>query len=115
MKKNQLEEINKMSEKLPKTIKEAINFEREPNEMHADLSSDEKMPYHEEKPIEEKGMDVDKFLDDIRKQSLKGMAQLADNPLSEQYQTLKKVWQIVDKAAEIKQNGGQNQNVQKQF
>jgi len=40
------------------------------------------------------------FVDDIRKKSLKGMAQLADNPDDERYQLLKKIWQICDKKPE---------------
>ena len=53
---------------------------------------------------EEKGEDdalnVEQFVDDIRKKSLRGMAQLADNPDDERYQLLKKIWQICDKKPE---------------
>ena len=37
---------------------------------------------------------------DWGKKSLKGMAQLADNPDDERYQLLKKIWQICDKKPE---------------
>lgn len=114
MKKNQLNEIKKISKSLPKTIEEALNFEHDEQFMdNSEGMHDE--PESTPEPESNIAMDVDKFLDDIRKQSLKGMAQLADNPLSEQYQTLKKVWQIVDKAAEAKQGQEQPQNTMKQF
>lgn len=53
---------------------------------------------------EEKGegdaLNVEQFVDDIRKKSLRGMAQLAENPDDERYQLLKKIWQICDKKPE---------------
>lgn len=106
--KSNLNEIRMISKRMPKTIKEALNFEED--EEYGDEM--EQMP--EEEPMrqtpKEKGgesvkMDVEEFIDDIRKQSLQGMAQLADDPNSDQYIILKKVWQIVDKAAETKQGG----------
>lgn len=111
--KSNLNEIRRISRRMPKTIKEALNFEED--EYGDDMES---MPEEEsmnqppkEKSNESVKMDVEEFIDDIRKQSLQGMAQLADDPNSEQYIILKKVWQIVDKAAESKQGGmpGQQQ------
>lgn len=116
MKKNLIKEniqtIKKISSKMPKTINEALNFE--------DFSGDEDMIDNdedmidtpEEKPVEDSGMDVMAFVDDIRKKSLKGMAQLADNPDDERYQLLKKIWQICDKKPEQQtafSNPNQNQ------
>lgn len=53
---------------------------------------------------EEKGegdaLNVEQFVDDIRKKSLRGMAQLAETPDDERYQLLKKIWQICDKKPE---------------
>ena len=71
-----------------------------------DVQSQEEMPA--EGPVgdmgEEKGegdaLNVEEFVDDIRKKSLRGMAQLADNPDDERYQLLKKIWQICDKKPE---------------
>jgi len=103
MKKNTVKEnINKMkvvSSKMPKSINEALNFEDYDgsDEMMGD---EEMMDNHEEERHEDTGMDVMAFVDDIRKKSLKGMAQLADNPDDERYQLLKKIWQICDKKPE---------------
>ena len=53
---------------------------------------------------EEKGegdaLNVEEFVDDIRKKALRGMAQLAETPEDERYQLLKKIWQICDKKPE---------------
>ena len=104
MKKNELKKnisaLRNISSKMPKTINEAINFEEfdDKPEM-TDEPMDDSMEMHD-KPHEESGMDVMAFVDDIRKKSLKGMAQLADNPDDERYQLLKKIWQICDKKPE---------------
>ena len=109
MKKNSLKEnINRLrniSSKMPKTIDEAINFQEgdDMDMMDNEPIEDEPMDATEETPIEkpeDSGMDVMAFVDDIRKKSLKGMAQLADNPDDERYQLLKKIWQICDKKPE---------------
>lgn len=104
MKKNSIKEsimeINKVSAMFPKTLNEALNFnEAENYEMGPEMDEEpiEDVPMEEEQP---KGMDVTAFVDDIRKQSLRGMAELADNPESEEYQILKKIWQICDKKPE---------------
>lgn len=121
MKKNVIREnINKLkniSSKMPKTINEAINF-NEDDDM--DMMDDEPMEYEpmDDEPIEEpqadNGMDVMAFVDDIRKKSLKGMAQLADNPDDERYQLLKKIWQICDKKPEQQTAFGSHQPNQPQ-
>ena len=98
-----ISKMTKMSERLPKTINEAINFNEEENLDDMDMMTEpgmENAPV--EKPMHDNGseMDVMAFIDDIRKKSLKGMAQLADNPDDERYQLLKKIWQICDKKPE---------------
>ena len=66
--------------------------------------------YEEEKEVEtvpeESGSEVDvtDTINKIRQLALQAIAKLADNPTSEQYQLLKKVWNIVDKAFESKDN-----------
>ena len=66
--------------------------------------------YEEEKEVEtvpEKSgseVDVTDTINKIRQLALQAIAKLADNPTSEQYQLLKKVWNIVDKAFESKDN-----------
>lgn len=121
MKKNVIQEnikkLKNISSKMPKTINEAINF-NEDDDM--DMMDDEPMEYEpmSDEPIEEpqgdNGMDVMAFVDDIRKKSLKGMAQLADNPDDERYQLLKKIWQICDKKPEQQTAFGSHQPNQPQ-
>lgn len=66
--------------------------------------------YEEEKEVEtvseesESEVDVTDTINKIRQLALQAIAKLADNPTSEQYQLLKKVWNIVDKAFESKDN-----------
>lgn len=96
-----IRKIQTISEKMPKTLNEAINFEQPETGMEAPAKENmpaespetDMSPRHED-------MDVMAFVDDIRKKSLKGMAQLADNPDDERYQLLKKIWQICDKKPE---------------
>ena len=100
--KENISALRRISTKMPKTINEAINFREDDDidmqdEPMDDLGHDEK-PMDE--PKEDSGMDVMAFVDDIRKKSLKGMAQLAENPDDERYQLLKKIWQICDKKPE---------------
>lgn len=101
--KENISKLRKISERIPKTINEAINFNEESDVDDLDMMTEpgmENVP--SQKPMEDKGseMDVVAFIDDIRKKSLKGMAQLADNPEDEKYQLLKKIWQICDKKPE---------------
>lgn len=104
--KTDINHIRNISAKMPKTINEAINFEGTDDLDTMDNEPIEDEPVDttpEEAPIEkheDSSMDVMAFVDDIRKKSLKGMAQLADNPDDERYQLLKKIWQICDKKPE---------------
>lgn len=97
-----INQLKRISSKMPKTINEAITFEDDGEDvMNGDEMGDGEMidePQQEE--LQDDGMDVMAFVDDIRKKSLKGMAQLADNPDDERYQLLKKIWQICDKKPE---------------
>lgn len=121
MKKNVIQEnisrLKNISSKMPKTINEAINF-NEDDDMN--MMDDEPMEYEPmgdepmEEPQADNGMDVMAFVDDIRKKSLKGMAQLADNPDDERYQLLKKIWQICDKKPEQQTAFGSHQPNQPQ-
>lgn len=45
-----------------------------------------------------------KILNTIRKMALDGIRELADNPTSELYIMLKKVWDMIDKAQNTKEN-----------
>lgn len=55
--------------------------------------------------------EIKPLIDQIRVLALKGIAKLANNPTSESYVLLKKIWQTVDKAAESA-NKPQNNNNQ---
>lgn len=88
---------------MPKTIEEAINFQEnndvDDSNMLTEPGMENSVPQEKNMPSvnNDSEMDVMAFIDDIRKKSLKGMAQLADNPDDERYQLLKKIWQICDK------------------
>ena len=107
-----IQQMKKVSSKMPKTIAEAVNFGGKPYEGDDELMDDGPIdePETHDEP-EESGMDVMQFVDDIRKKSLRGMAQLADNPDDERYQLLKKIWQICDKKPE-QQTAFSNPNMQ---
>lgn len=105
MKKTTLKEningLHKIASRMPKTIDEAINFqEGDDVDMMDDAPVDDMEHDIPKEEPEDNGMDVMAFVDDIRKKSLKGMAQLAENPDDERYQLLKKIWQICDKKPE---------------
>lgn len=55
-------------------------------------------------PQNANGIDVTDTINKIRQLSLQAIAKLADNPTSDQYQLLKKVWNLVDKSFETKEN-----------
>ena len=72
----------------------------------------------EELPKEEKQVDssvnisgIEKELTQIRKIALSVINRLADQPTSPQYDTMKKIWNMVDKAIEQPQKGNSNFSV----
>lgn len=69
---------------------------------------DEEDEFVEEMPSDDMpvgdSVDVTDSINKIRQIALQAIAKLADNPTSEQYQLLKKVWNLVDKAFESKDN-----------
>lgn len=112
--KNEIGKIKIVSSRIPKSINEAIKFNDDMYEDDDEMMGDEEMPINEPEHKEnDSEMDVMEFVDDIRKKSLRGMAQLADNPDDERYQLLKKIWQICDKKPEQQtafSNPNQKQN-----
>lgn len=105
---NNIKMIQKMSSRIPKSINEAINFNDMPYEGEDMEMMDEPMeePVEEpmESPIEEpQDMGADKLLADIRKMSINGLAKLADNPDDPNYEMLKKIFLMLDKAVTEKQ------------
>ena len=122
---NNIKMIKNLSSKMPKTINEAINFneemayDSEDMEMMDDEPMEEPMSEPMEAPIEEpQGAGAEKLLADIRKMSINGLAKLADNPDDPNYEMLKKIFLMLDKAVTEKQeqrevmaknpNAGQN-------
>ena len=89
---NTLSEIKSMSKTMPKTIKEAIDFERDMDMGYDDAEMDNSAEMEPKMPEKEASMDISQFIDDIRKKALKGMAQLADNPDDPHYECLKRTW-----------------------
>lgn len=122
---NKLSTIKRMSYSMPKTINEAINFNEdmaygdEDMDMMDDEPMEEPMEEPMDAPVEEpQGAGAEKLLADIRKMSINGLAKLADNPDDPNYEMLKKIFLMLDKAVTEKQeqrevmaknpNAGQN-------
>ena len=122
---NKLSTIKKISSKMPKSINEAINFNEdmaygdEDMDMMDDEPMEEPMEEPMDAPVEEpQGAGAEKLLADIRKMSINGLAKLADNPDDPNYEMLKKIFLMLDKAVTEKQeqreviaknpNAGQN-------
>ena len=57
----------------------------------------------EEEPVQQIPADpeVTGLMNQIRQTAIQGLAKLANNPESPQYDVLKKIWQILDKSVEI--------------
>lgn len=109
MKKNiNINNIKKLSSRIPKSINEAINFndiEMMENE-EMDMMDDEAMEEPIEEPIvnsESSDISADELINDIRKKALKAMANLADTPEDPNYEVLKKIFMMLDKAVSEKQ------------
>lgn len=109
MKKNTMKtnitKIKNISSKMPKTINEAINFNEGDDMDIMDEPMDDDMDFHEEEPIDEPSSDMgaDALLSDIRKKAINGMAKLADTPEDPNYEMLKKIFLMLDKAVSEKQ------------
>ncbi len=72
---------------------------------------DEEMPRRQEMMPQSDKTDIsgiEKELTQIRKISLSVIQRLADQPTSPQYDTMKKIWNMVDKAIEQPQKGNEN-------
>ena len=106
--KTNIENIKRMSSKMPKNINEAINFNEDDN-LDMDMMDDEPMgddiDLHKEEPMEtpSEDMGADALLSDIRKKAINGMAKLADTPEDPNYEMLKKIFLMLDKAVTEKQ------------
>lgn len=107
--KNNMKEINENIRQAEILLKEAMNFcEDDDMDMMAPETEEEiggmegEMPQEEMVPQEAEAQ-IDSYVDHIRKYSLNGLSALCDNPESEEYQMLKKIFQMCDKKPEKKE------------
>ena len=71
-----------------------------------DMFDDEQIEEPIDEPIskpEDSEMGADELINDIRKKALKAMANLADTPEDPNYEVLKKIFMMLDKAVSEKQ------------
>lgn len=86
-----------------------INFDDEPNfksenqPIDDDLSSDSFQIEEDVKPI----------INKIRLMTIQAIAKLAEHPECETYQFLKKIWQFIDKGADIEKKDFDNKKIEK--
>lgn len=112
-----IKEINENIKEAEKMLKESMGFyedenseenqiEEEPSE---DFDSEENFETNEIETEpktnmpEETNTAVESYIDHIRKYTLNGLAALCENPESEEYQMLKKIFQMCDKKSEKKE------------
>jgi hypothetical protein len=113
MKKNTIEKITKLSSKMPKTLNEALNFgPYEESHNDVDVQDTPEIQEPEEEVVPDMSEKARKLIDNIRKMSLKAMAELADSPQSPEYESLKKIWQLCDKAVNEKEEQREVMNKQ---
>lgn len=106
--KTNINQIRKISSKMPKTINEAINFNETDDMDMMDMDMPEEGPEEElptEAPVAEDTHNIDNFISNMRKESLGIMKALADNPDDSVYQFAKKIFQLADKAHEDQKEG----------
>lgn len=120
MNKNTIKNITNLSSKMPKTLNEALNFNggqayegddmntSEPEISSPEINNDIAAPEEEQLGINPASEKAKKLIDDIRKMSLRAMAELADTPEDENYIMLKKVWSMTDRKPEQDKNNAQN-------
>lgn len=101
-----INEINKNILEAEKMLKESMSFCED--ETIEDIEMDEEPvetemepTMNDETPVAVNNA-VDSYIDHIRKYTLNGLAALCDNPESEEYQMLKKIFQMCDKKADKK-------------
>ena len=109
MKKNIITEINDLLNKNNKKLTvESLVF-NETDEPGYDYIPDFENAEEESEPKEVQNIPENNAATDvinkIRVMALQGIAKLADQPQSPQYDCLKKVWQLLDKTVEMKKEG----------
>jgi hypothetical protein len=104
-----INEINKNIEEAEKLLKESMGFYEEESMDDVDITEPVEDGIENESDLDElspvvSSASVESYIDHIRKYRLNGLAALCDNPESEEYQMLKKIFQMCDKKAEKKEN-----------
>lgn len=104
-----INEINKNIEEAEKLLKESMGFYEEESMDDVDITEPVEDGIENESDLDElspvvSSASVESYIDHIRKYTLNGLAALCDNPESEEYQMLKKIFQMCDKKAEKKEN-----------
>lgn len=101
-----INEINKDIKEAEKMLKESMGFCEDESLEDMNVEEEPVQPEMEPETMEDEPMvktsAVDSYIDHIRKYTLNGLAALCDNPESEEYQMLKKIFQMCDKKAEKK-------------
>lgn len=102
-----INEINKNIKEAEKLLKESMGFYEEDSMDDVELTEpveDENSSDLEEPAPVVSNSSIDSYIDHIRKYTLNGLAALCDNPESEEYQMLKKIFTMCDKKTEKKEN-----------
>lgn len=111
--------INEITNRMPKKLSEMLDFEASEPDMVDDIPTDVEEPeMGSEMPINEPEetvpaepeiggntahSDAEALIADIRKKALRAMADLADTPEDPNYETLKKIFTMLEKAVTDKQ------------
>lgn len=102
-----------LNKRNPKLTLENMIFsdlsEEDMDDYYGDEEVPENTPHMEEKPVSG-DVDITETINNIRQMALKAIAKLADDPTSEQYQLLKKIWNLVDKTFEADKKNGTETN-----
>lgn len=101
-------EMKQMLDNKKSLTVESLVFNESEEDYGYDKESEEQIPTENEYEIDvdttpsDSGVEteVKPMIDQIRKMALQGISKLAEHPESETYNTLKKIWQLVDKAIE---------------
>ena len=112
-----LDIIRNLTKTMPKTINEAIDFDKDlpiDEPMH-EMPEDEP-EYFESEPEKEQepknnSETARTLIDDIRKRTLRAMAELADTPDCPEYENLKRIWQLCDKVVTEKQPSSKSEEL----
>jgi hypothetical protein len=106
-------EINENIAYVEKMLKEAMSFcEEDDMEMPMDgeMGMEPEMPMDNEMDPQAEGA-VNSYIDHIRKYSINALSELSDNPESEEYQMMKKIFQMCDKKPEKKEGMNESHRV----